>query len=81
MDKELIKQIDQVGEQFEPLMLSKLDEEILICECFCVNVRDIRNLCGDIGIVDVDRLQKELSLGKGCQDCLRRAESWQNKIF
>lgn len=79
MDKEFLKQIDQVDELLEPL--EKLDDEILICECFCVSVADIRRFCADTQKVDLLALQSALGLGTGCQSCLKRSDYWVDKIF
>lgn len=80
-EKEFLSQIDQVGELLSQLHGEKLDDEVLICECFCVSVRDIREVCDSTQRVDFELLAKKLSLGQGCQSCLRTAQSWQDKIF
>ena len=79
MDKEFLSQIDRVDELISST--EKLDDEILICECFCVNVADIREACQDLATVDVELLQKKFSLGQGCTSCLKNIDSWVNKIF
>lgn len=81
MDKDFLNQIDNVGELLANLQDEKLDEEVLICECFCVNVRDIREMFADTGVVDLEVLQSRLDLGKGCQSCLKSKDSWIDKIF
>jgi hypothetical protein len=78
MDKEFLRLIETVDELL-PEDSEKLDEETLICECFCVNVKDIRELCS--GKVDLELLQTHLNLGRGCQSCLKRKDSWIDKIF
>ncbi len=80
IDKEFLSQIDQVDE----LLLSvpeKLADEILICECFCVSVGDIREACKAQGLVDLDALQARFSLGQGCQSCVKEFHSWSKQIF
>jgi hypothetical protein len=78
MDKEILHLIDDVDD-FIGRPQDKLDDEILICECFCVNVRDIRSFCETK--LDLDLLQRELFLGQGCRSCLKRKEDWMHKIF
>jgi NAD(P)H-nitrite reductase large subunit len=78
MDKEFLRLIESVDELI-PHVTEKLDDETLICECFCVNARDIRDLCDSH--VDLDLLRDELSMGEGCQSCLKRKDSWINNIF
>jgi hypothetical protein len=81
MDREFLNQIDNLGELLADLDQEKLDDEVLICECFCVNVRDIRELFADSQEVDLLVLQNRLDLGKGCLTCLKNKDSWIDKIF
>ncbi len=82
MDKEFLRQIDQVNELIERQdSLEKLDDETLICECFCVNVGDIRNACMQDQVVDIELLSATFSLGLGCQSCVKRKDYWINRIF
>lgn len=78
MDKEFLRLIDTVDELI-PRPIEKLEDEVLICECFCVSVADIRELCGTH--VDLDLLKDQLNLGSGCQSCLKKKDDWINKIF
>jgi NAD(P)H-nitrite reductase large subunit len=78
MDKEFLRLIDNVDELLSS-EAGKLDDEALICECFCVNAGDIRERCS--GAVDLELLKRELSLGEGCQSCIKSKEAWINKIF
>lgn len=78
MDKEILRLIDCVDELI-PRPIEKLDDDVLICECFCVSVADIRNVCS--GTVDLDLLKEQFNMGGGCQSCLKRKEDWINKIF
>jgi NAD(P)H-nitrite reductase large subunit len=78
MDKEFLRLMESVDELI-PRPTEKLDDEVLICECFCVNVGDIRALCSTE--VDLDLLKDRLNLGGGCQTCIKNKDSWINKIF
>ena len=78
MDKEFLRLIENVDELI-PQTAEKLDDETLICECFCVSVRDIRETCSTS--VDMNLLEEQFQLGHGCQSCVKRKESWINKIF
>jgi NAD(P)H-nitrite reductase large subunit len=80
MDKEFFRQIDKLDELIDSDPPEKLDDELLICECFCVSVADIRNACSESQKVDLETL-KSLGLGQGCQSCLKRSEYWIDKIF
>lgn len=80
MDREFLSQIDQVKELL-PEPADKLDDATLICECFCVNAKDIRQACSAPQKVDIRLLQQQLSLGHGCQSCLKNIDSWIYKIF
>ena len=80
MDKDFLSQIDRVAELLgEPKVL--LDDDVLICECFCVNVADIREACKDLQEFDLKTMQDNYSMGLGCQSCLKRIDSWVHKIF
>jgi NAD(P)H-nitrite reductase large subunit len=76
MDKEFLRQIDSVHELVPS---EKLEDETLICECFCVSAGDIRKTC--LNEVDLELLQNRFNLGHGCQGCLKSIDSWSNKIF
>ncbi len=78
-DNDFLSQIDRVEELVS--LTDKLDDETLICECFCVDVADIRQLCHENKKPDLEKLQNEFNLGQGCQGCLKRIDSWVNKIF
>ena len=78
MDKEFLRLIENVDE-LVPQTVEKLDDDTLICECFCVSVKDIRDVCTDH--VDLDLLQDQFQMGQGCQSCLKRKDSWVNNIF
>jgi NAD(P)H-nitrite reductase large subunit len=80
LDPEFLKDIEQVDD-YLPAEPDKLDDDVLICECFCVSVRDIRLEFEGIGEVSVQQLQDRFSLGQGCQSCLKRIDSWIHKIF
>ncbi len=80
IDKEFLSQIDQVPE-LVPSVPEKLADEILICECFCVSVGDIREACSNQGHVDLETLKAQFSLGQGCQSCLKEFDSWSKQIF
>ena len=79
MDKDILSQIDRVDELISSI--EKLDDEVLICECFCVNVGDIREVCHSLQAFDLKTVQDSFSLGQGCQGCLKRIDSWVNNIF
>jgi NAD(P)H-nitrite reductase large subunit len=79
MDKDFLSQIDRLDELIASAEL--LSDETLICECFCVNVADIRETCRSLGTVDLNMVQDKFNLGHGCQGCLKEFDTWVNKIF
>ena len=79
MDDEFLSQIDRVDELISAT--EKLDDDVLICECFCVNVGDIKEVCHSLKTFDLKTVQDNFSLGHGCQGCLKRIDTWVNKIF
>ena len=78
MDKEFLRLIESVDELLPPTE-AKLDDETLICECFCVSAKDIRDVC--LAKVDLDLLEDQFSMGQGCRSCIKQKDSWINKIF
>jgi NAD(P)H-nitrite reductase large subunit len=81
MDKDFLRQIDDLGALIPPKDEEVLNDDFLICECFCVSARDIRTACESQGKVDLELVQNQLSLGQGCQGCIKRIDSWIEKIF
>lgn len=78
MDKDFLRLIETVDELL-PATPEKLEDDCLICECFCVSVRDIRDLCQDQ--VDLELLTKHYNMGQGCGSCINSKASWINNIF
>lgn len=81
MDKEFLRQIDQASELLTQNGPEKLMDDVLICECFCVSVGDIREACGETARVDLELLKQRFSMGEGCKGCMKAAPDWVNKIF
>ena len=81
MDKEFLRQIDHANDLVTQSQDQKLKDEVLICECFCVNVRDIREAFPEHDEVDLGLLRQRFSLGEGCTSCIKAAPEWINKIF
>ena len=78
MEKAFYHLMDNL-EELVPAPAEKLDDDCLICECFCVSAKDIR----DLGLenLELDILQKRLSLGSGCQSCLKSKDDWIARII
>lgn len=66
-------------EKEETFAPTKLEQDYLVCECFCVSVADIREVCKDE--VDLELLKNEYSFGQGCQSCLKNRDHWCHLIF
>jgi NAD(P)H-nitrite reductase large subunit len=79
IDKDFLSQIDRVDELIS--LIEKLDDDVLICECFCVNTGDIREVCQSLKAFDLKTVQESFNLGLGCQGCLKKIDTWVNKIF
>jgi NAD(P)H-nitrite reductase large subunit len=77
--------IEIISSEFSDILDLKeknlLDDEVLICECFCVNARDIRNTFDDKAMIDVEILKKNFGFGEGCRSCLKNKDIWIDKIF
>jgi NAD(P)H-nitrite reductase large subunit len=82
MNKEFFQQIDQVNELISDHLYSeKLDDETLICECFCINVADIRRACAGQQAVNLELLSTDFNLGKSCRSCLDKKSYWISRVF
>ena len=71
--------ISEALEALQGFKQPSLDGEVLICECFCVSVNDIRNACPK-GL-DLELLSERFGLGTGCKTCLRDLPNWQSLVF
>jgi NAD(P)H-nitrite reductase large subunit len=58
-----------------------LNDDVLICECLCVSVADIRKFFNKNQNVDLEALRKEFHLGAGCSSCVRSFSQWKDQIF
>ena len=58
-----------------------LDDETLICECYCVSLLDIREACAKTRLVDVEMLQRRFGLGTGCGQCVKDLAVWHDRVF
>lgn len=52
------------------------EDDCLVCECFCISLKDIRDFCIENPEAGLKGLQERLSLGTGCGTCLRRLDDW-----
>jgi NAD(P)H-nitrite reductase large subunit len=77
--EEILTAIENLHDFTEPNSNKKLDDEVIICECFCVNVADIRRI--QKNEVNIESLKKSFGLGNGCSSCLKTTHKWKNKIF
>ncbi len=57
-----------------------LGDEVLVCECFCVDVGEIRRSMEPGKEVDWCALQERLQLGSGCGTCWKRKDEWEAAI-
>ncbi len=76
--REFLKTIDSLEEFVDSSSNKKLDDDFIICECFCVNVADIKRTQKEL---DIEKLTASFGLGTGCQSCLKSISSWKEKIF
>ena len=81
MDKEFLRQVEQASELLTQVASEKMHDDVLICECFCVNVRDIREACSGTGEVNLAVLRDRFSMGEGCKSCVKAAPEWMYKVF
>jgi len=58
-----------------------LHDDVIICECFCVNAGDIRKMFDAEKQIDFTKLKSVFGFGEGCKSCLKNQEYWKNNIF
>ena len=75
---EFLEDIDNLTEFIDQSSNKKLDDETIICECFCVNVADIKAL--SLETIDFKILRDTFGLGTGCTSCIKNMDSWREKI-
>lgn len=80
-DKDFLSQIDRVHELLGDKPKELLEDDVLICECFCVSVGDIREVCGETKLVDIEKLQQLFHFSQGCGTCIQRKNEWFDLIF
>lgn len=80
-DEEFLNAIDNLHELI-PTTTEKLSDDVLICECFCVSVREIKEcLSGPRSdVTDLEFLSEQLQMGTSCGSCMKKSASWINKI-
>lgn len=77
LDEEIAEANEALGEWKRPV----LADDVIVCECFCVSLGDIRNAALEMGgEIDVEYLQQRFHLGTGCGSCLKRREEWAGAL-
>jgi hypothetical protein len=74
-DSDISEALDALQDWTQPA----LDGEVLICECFCVSVNDIRITC--LEGLDLDLLAQLFGFGTGCMTCLKDLPKWKSLVF
>jgi NAD(P)H-nitrite reductase large subunit len=54
---------------------TNLSNEVLICECFCVSVGDIRKCFSSVEDFDAKVLEEKFGFSTGCSSCLKDIDS------
>lgn len=80
MKEEFIHQIDCWKEMIADEE-HKLEDEMLICECFCVSVGDIRNRFKNKNDFNLELIKSERGFSSGCTSCLKQLDEQLDKIF
>lgn len=76
MNSDLDKDIREAQEALADWPMKPLDEDSVICECFCVSVSDIKETCP--GSLDLVLLRQTFGFGNGCGTCIKDLEKWKN---
>lgn len=80
-NSDFYKDIDNYRELLkdDPDIVPMASENHLICECFCVSLSEINELCRNNGF-DLEMIREQLNLGNGCGQCLKNLSTWKKLI-
>lgn len=81
MDKDFLHNIDNLAHIVSWQDQELLADEILICECNCINVGTIRKTLTGKEELNPKVLKEKLNLGSGCNSCIKSLDSWMDKVF
>lgn len=81
MSADLDKEIREAQEALQDWKRPALADDVLICECYCVSVLDIRQTCSADAQINLDLLREKYGLGGGCSRCVKEINDWKNLIF
>jgi bacterioferritin-associated ferredoxin len=81
MSSELDKDIREAQEALQDWKSPGLSDEVLICECYCVSVLDIRQTLSNNSQINLELLREKYGLGSGCGRCVKELNDWKNLIF
>lgn len=79
MDDDFLDSIDNYYDLIADSDAIMQDDE-LICECFCVSLKDIKTCLNQYGHFNLEVLSKELQMGKSCGSCIKSADSWKKYL-
>lgn len=83
LDKEFLEAIEAFENEFVDHKCQKvlLADDVLICECCCVGVLEIRETCKEPKNLTEEFLRDHLGMGTGCSTCIKNMPEWKNAIF
>jgi NAD(P)H-nitrite reductase large subunit len=58
-----------------------LADDVLVCECNCVSVGEIRSLFSTAAQIDIDKLRTDFHLGSGCGSCLKNFSNFVKNMY
>lgn len=79
MDEDFLNTIDNYYDLIADNS-NKMHDDELICECFCVSLKDIKAHMKHNGEICLEALKDELNMGKSCANCIKNASSWMKNL-
>lgn len=79
MEKNSHQQIDNWKSETQQYF--QISDDVLICECFCVDVKDIKESFNKLNDFDINILVKKFGFSTGCTSCLKGLDKKLEHIF
>jgi NAD(P)H-nitrite reductase large subunit len=76
---DLDKDISEAQNALQEWKHSSLPRETVICECYCVSVGDVLDICPQA--LDLELLAERFGLGTGCKSCLKDMPRWHSLLY
>ena len=74
------REIEEAKLALEEALLLENTEDLLICECSCVGLKEIQAFCEKQNQISLNDLKNSLGVGDGCGKCIKNQGQWIHLI-